>query len=261
MDGYRAGRLERAASSSVEAHLQDCATCQRSVVMAPGWLERSWDDIAGIIEIPRPSPMERLLTKVGVPQHTARLIAATPSVRPAWIVSVALVLFFAAVASGVGAGNGVIDLFLAVAPVVPVAGVAVAYGRVGDPAYEITLSAPTDAFRLLLLRSTAATLAGIVIAMAVDLIVGEDTSLGLWLMPALALTSITLMLGTRIRLWIAAVAAATSWLVVLLAIAGRNDGSIRPAFESGAQIGFAIVTTAAVALLLRWSDSYRTAGR
>ena len=52
-------------------------------------------------------------------------------------------------------GDRGIGLFLALAPVLPVAGVAVAFGPRTDPLHEVAVAAPYSSFRLLLLRSAA----------------------------------------------------------------------------------------------------------
>src|SRR5690606_32652397 len=167
-------------------------------------------------------------------------------------------LVFAGVASGTTPSGTQFDLFLAVAPVVPVLGVAFAYGRIGDPAHEIMASSPMDQLRLVLLRSSAVTAAAIVLATVVDVANGVFDGVGVWLVPTLALTAGALALGTRMRLWLACVSVIGVWVLLLSVVASRNQGSIDPAFEAIPQLVFAAVT--AVALLVMSggrADGYR----
>ncbi|MGC2239457.1 MAG: zf-HC2 domain-containing protein, partial [Acidimicrobiia bacterium] len=163
---YQAGSIDRVAATSVEAHVTDCAECRSSVVVEDQWLDRSWTRIADRVEPSRPALVERLLTRAGVPTHWARLAAASPTLRVSFIIAVALVIGFAAVASGSTPDGGSYRVFLAIAPVVPVMGVAFAYGRLVDPAFELTMSAPIDSLRLLLLRASIVLLVSILFGAA-----------------------------------------------------------------------------------------------
>jgi hypothetical protein len=98
---------------------------------------------------------ERLLVRLGVADHTARLLAATPALRGSWLLAVAVTLAFAVLAAWARPGPDAILAFLCVAPLLPLAGIAVAYGPGIDPTYEIGLAAPLRSFRLLLLGAPA----------------------------------------------------------------------------------------------------------
>ena len=116
--------------------------------------------------------MRRLLCRCGVPDHLLRLLAATPSLRRSWLLSVAGVL---AVVAGEAAavrygwvGNGghlrpagypgpdVLVPFLLVAPLLVLAGVAAAFLPMFDPASQLAAAAPFSGFTLLLIRSVSA---------------------------------------------------------------------------------------------------------
>ena len=84
-------------------------------------------------------------------EDTARLLAATPSLSASWLGSVAAAAFLAALAAD--SSPRALFAFLTVAPMLPVAGVAAAYGRDADPAHEIAVASPYSMLRLLLLRS------------------------------------------------------------------------------------------------------------
>jgi hypothetical protein len=57
---------------------------------------------------------------------------------------------FAVLAAQVGSGPDASLAFLTVAPLLPLAGIAMAYGPGIDPTYEIGLAAPMRSLRLLL---------------------------------------------------------------------------------------------------------------
>ena len=85
--------------------------------------------------------LESLLVRIGVADHTARLLAATPVLRRSWLAAVALVLLMAVVATDAGRAASP-TLFLALAPLLPLAGVALSYGPVLDPTYEMAVVSP-----------------------------------------------------------------------------------------------------------------------
>ena len=132
---YVAGEANAVLAASVEAHVVACGECRR--LLAPAVdarrLDAVWAEIADTVDTPQAGLFERLLHLLGVRADTARLLAATPSLRIPWLAAVAAVFAFAALAAGL-APQGQL-LFLTVAPLAPVAGVALAFGRAGDPTY------------------------------------------------------------------------------------------------------------------------------
>jgi hypothetical protein len=141
--------------------------------------------------------------------------------------------------------------------VVPVLGVALAYGRIGDPAHEMTVSSPMDALRLLLMRSAAVTGVATILASVVDVANGALDGVGAWLIPTLALTAAALALGTGMRLWLACACAIAAWVFLLSFVASRSQGSIDPAFEAVPQLIFALVTLVALVVVTEAGDRYR----
>lgn len=253
---YQAGTVDRVAAASLEAHVTECQQCRAALDVDSDWLERSWSAIADRVEPSATTGIERILIWVGVPAHLARVITVTPSLRPSWLIAVSLSLAFAGFASLL-VQPGSFDLFLALAPLVPVAGVAVAYGRLADPAHEMSATTPIDPLRLLLLRVAAVTGFTFVLTLMVDLIFAASRVTGLWILPSLSLTLVTLALGTRLTMWVAAGISAGAWVTLLVGFLVRPDGNAGPLFEFGAQLGFMGVAVLAAIVFAREMDVYR----
>jgi len=253
---YQIGTLDRVAAASFEAHVTSCRECRSMFAVDSDWLDASWRRIADRVQPSEATVVERVLRWVGVPQHLARVVSVTPSLRPSWLIGVTLTLVFAGVASQV-ALPGSIDLFLAVAPLVPVAGVAVAYGRAGDPAHEITIATPIDPLRLLLLRAAAVTAFALVLSLILDVVFSSTPGTGLWVLPALALTLVTLALGTHLTMWVAGAVSAGAWVFLLTLFRVRPEGSLDVVFGTSSQVVFALAALLAAIVFLHDRDAYR----
>ena len=89
-------------------------------------------------------------------------------------------------------------IFLTLAPLLPVAGVALSYGPAADPAYELTLAAPYSVLRLVLLRSVAVVTCTVALTAIGALALADNGWQAVaWLLPALALSAATLALSVR----------------------------------------------------------------
>ena len=123
---YARGGLEAPALWSADTHLTACAYC-RAVLAGLGdtvALDDGWERLDAELDAPRPGLLESLLLRLGVRDHTARLLAATPALRRSWLGAVSAVLLLTV---AVTAGRRP-TLFLALAPLLPLAGVALSYG-------------------------------------------------------------------------------------------------------------------------------------
>src|SRR5215468_4311066 len=202
---YGEGRLDTAGRWSVEAHLTACADCrlQTRALVDPARLERLRATLIETLDVPRAGAVERLLVRLGVADHTARVMAAT--------------LVFAVLAARVSGSANATLWFLCVAPLLPLAGIAVAYGPGIDPTYEIGLAAPLRSFRLLLLRAAAVLGTATVLATAASLALPQ---LGLgaagWLLPSLGLTAASLALATTVEPQRAFSITAGAWVVAVV---------------------------------------------
>jgi hypothetical protein len=226
LDTYAEGMpMTPAVTASVETHLERCAPCRSRLAPAvdPGRLNAVWADVVDAVDAPRPAFLERLLIRVGVPADTARLLAVTPSLQLSWLTGTAIVLALALTVAH--SGEHGIALFLALAPVLPVAGVAVAFNTRTDPLHEVAIAAPYSSYRLLLVRSAAIVVTTLLLALpAAALLPSTGWVAAAWLLPALALTSTCLALGARIDPVVSSVGLATVWLSLALSgLAPRRD--------------------------------------
>lgn len=104
---------------------------------------------------------------------------------------------------------------LLIAPVVPLFGVAAACSRRDDPAWELVAASPRGG-ALMVLRRTVTVLTALLPVLAV---VGwaVGTSVALWLLPCLTVTSATIALGSLLGVRRAAGVVAAAWVAVVTA--------------------------------------------
>jgi hypothetical protein len=224
---YAVGSVAPAVAASTEAHLTGCADCRASVAsgVPAARLDAIWVQVDDRVHLATRPVVERVLSRVGLREDTARLLVVTPSLRGAWLLAVLLSAGLAAFAAD-ASGRGV-ALFLAFAPLLPVAGVALAYGPAADPVHEITMASPYSMLRLVLLRSVAVVASSVVLtAFGGLLLAGSGWSAAAWLLPALALSALTLVLSVNIGPGRAGVGVAVSWLMAVLAGAWTGDGEL-----------------------------------
>jgi len=237
MAAYLDGSLDTVSVMSVEAHLGGCDKCRADVPVDEVWLVNSWAAIEDLVDRPDRSYVERCLVRAGVPDHLARLMLATSALSRAWLMAVILVLALAVSAVTLSDGNGIALLaFLVTAPVLPLAGVAAAYGRTVDPAYELHAATPSAGYRLLLVRASSVLGAATMLtAVAMPLLPGPPGLSSAWLLPSLTLTLATLVAGTRVPLPMAAAVLGVLWLTVVLATQSIDRFLV---FQSSAQFGY-----------------------
>jgi hypothetical protein len=232
---YSQGAAPPELAASAEAHLMKCAACRGGVssYVDVRRVAAIWHEVADRVDAPRRSWPERMLARLGVGEATARLVAATPTLRGPWLLAVAGVLALAAWTAQVD--ERFVPMFLVVAPLGPLAGVAVAFAGGLDPTREIGLAAPYSGLRLLLIR-TAAVLAVTVpiVAAAGIALPGSNWLAAAWLLPTAGLTCAALALTARMTPVVAVGAVAAAWVLVTAptTIAGQLD----LAFGVGGQI-------------------------
>jgi hypothetical protein len=252
LDAYNAQRLDAAARWSVEAHLTSCAACRRQAraLVDPARLERVRAALIDAVDVPRAGMVERLLVRLGVAEHTARLLAATPALRGSWLLAVTAALGFAVAAGWTHPGQDANLAFLSVAPLLPLAGIAVAYGPGVDPTYEIGLAAPLGSFRLLLLGAAAVLGAATLLAAAASLALPQlGPGAAGWLLPSLGLTASSLALATTVAPLRAIGITAGAWiLAVVVTVMPPAPSSVL--FAVAGQAAFAALALLGAAVLL-----------
>lgn len=272
LERYRDGSLPRADASSVDAHVLVCPHCRAELAAVSARCEGArldaiWEGVVDVVDAPRPGFLERILLRLGVPGHIARLLAATPSLQTSWLVALAVSLAFAVAAARGGNNDGgtALFLFLVSAPLLPVAGTAAAFGPRVEPVYELAVAAPMHGFHLLLIRSLAVlattTLMAGIAALALPQASWEGAA---WVLPALGLTAMTLVLAARFSPVTSAAAVTGAWLLVVAAGVGWRDlrvggpGLIDDvvAFRPAGQAVFLALTVVAVLVLISRRDAF-----
>ena len=131
-----------------------CAACRARLTRRSryGRLEAIWHEVQTGSTHPGRAGLERLLVRLGVGEATARLVAATPTLRGPGCCAVA-----GHSRSRLGRRRRAppADVLFVVRPLGPLAGVAVAFAGGLDPTREIGLAAPYSGLRLLLIRTAA----------------------------------------------------------------------------------------------------------
>ena len=87
LESYATGRSTPVGGASVEAHLMECRECGAVLreLMPREPLDRAWRAIRARVEEPRAGLVERLLAALGLSSESARLLAAVPAFRGAWL--------------------------------------------------------------------------------------------------------------------------------------------------------------------------------
>lgn len=259
LEQYARGDADAAQAYSVEAHLPACSECREQIaaVVDVARLEDIWHGVEERLDAPRRGPVEAGLIRLGVREHVARLLGATPSLRLSWLLACALVLTFAAWAAQ---GDGGVFSFLVLAPVLPLAGVAAAFGRDVDPTYEIGLAAPMRSFDLLLIRALAVLASTTVLAaLAALALPGLHWSAAAWLLPALGLTLASLALTTRLAAPLACGSLAVAWLMTVWTGRTLTEEPLY-VFGPAGQIICALIAAGAALVLARNPDRFERRG-
>jgi hypothetical protein len=205
----READLDEATVWSVEVHLEACSPCRALVAGGAtadtrALLDRVAAGVSrGVAGGPAPAPHRRL------PAALRRWAV--------WHLVPWLGMTVAVLACAVLLGTlapGLPSLVLLLAPVAPLPGVAVAWSRRHDPAWELIAYTPAAGLTVLL-RRTAAVLAVVVPALALAS-GGTGVSLALTLLPCLAFTAATVALGAFVGVRRAAAGLGTAWALAVV---------------------------------------------
>lgn len=218
-------------------------------------LEANWAVIRAELEAPRPRLLERTLRRLGIPAAATRLVVATPALRRAWLAAVAVVVLL-----GIGAAQpddpGSLWTFLVLTPILPVLGVALAYGPASDPMYEAQLATPMQGLRLLAVRALVVQVVAVAVGGAVALLTPSIRPMALaWLLPGLALTAAMVAGMSALTPRRAAASTAVAWVLGVV-LTGAVTSDQLAAFAPGGQLVMLVVGLVAMLLAYRRRDRF-----
>lgn len=183
---WAAGTAAPVLAASLESHLLGCDECRRRTAVltaqgSPGESVRRWDALADEVDRARTNPL-------------LRLGLSTPGLRTAWLGAMLLLLVLPALVTEV---SGRLPLMMALAPVAPLAAVALAYGRSTEPAGEMALSTPAAGLRVVALRALLVALTAVPLGVGGARLAGLPLELTLgWLLPGAGLAALVVLSGT-----------------------------------------------------------------
>jgi signal transduction histidine kinase len=201
--------------------------------------------------------LDRVCARMGMPPYVAGIVSATPSLRLPWLAAAAAVALFAAIGASADPDRAL--LFLVIAPVVPLAGVAAAYGPWSDPMFETVRSTPVSGFAVVLARSVAVVVTAVaVLALASLVAPGSVAWSWAWVLPALALSLSSLVLSTFTAPPIASAIVAGAWCVALATVAVLGDPFAL--FRGPAQLVFLAIAITASLVVARRRERFDVEG-
>lgn len=252
LSAYTDGSLDAITGASVEQHLAHCAECRVAIrphTDLPG-LDRAWAGVRDAIErTPDPAAI-RLARRLGLSDPSAILLAATASLRTAWMVSAFVALAFATTAAVLTDGQNLAP-FLLVAPMIPVLGVAAAFSASQDSLETLVVTAPYGRTRLILTRALAVLATSLPVAVLLGLLVpGPTWVAAAWLGPALTLIPVLLALSSFVGPRSAAAVVAVGWCGVV-GLSARGLPATWPVQAEQQAVYLGLAAMACAILLIR----------
>jgi hypothetical protein len=238
-------------SVSVEQHMLKCAHCRdRVAALVPESAPTPWEDVLAAIEVPRAGLAERLFVRLGLSRSDAMVASSAPTLRVAWLLGTFGVLLFVVVAAAL-ANEGGLGLFLIVAPLIPVTGVAVAYGPSSDPSYETVVVTPFAMVRMILLRTLSVLVTSVPLVVMAGLLLPTSPLVAVaWLLPAAGFIAVVLTASNWVEPTHAAAAVGVCWsALVVWAVRIHDPLAVFAPMAMGAYLILLVV--AAFALLHR----------
>ncbi|MEU4419632.1 hypothetical protein AB0F81_03340 [Actinoplanes sp. NPDC024001] len=245
----RAANLDEVTAWSVEVHLEDCADCRALVADSTTDDSRALlarigtaldDDIAA-----GPAPARR--RRWSAARHRWLVWHLVPWTTMTVAVLVCAVLLEALQPS-------LPSLVALLAPVAPLPGVAIAWSRRHDPAWELIAGTPAAGLAMLL-RRTAVVLAVVVPALAVASS-RTGVSLASTLLPCLAFTAATIALGGLVGVHRAALALGAAWSLAVI-VPAVLTAELPVLLQPGSSLGWALLTLALGGLAAARPDNFR----
>ena len=165
--------------------------------------------------------LARLLRRIGVPDLTVPLVTATPALRRSWFTAIVVALLFAlsATENQTGAGADRIVMFLTLAPLIPLLGVALAFGSGVDPTHDVVLAAPRDTFTVFLVRTLTVLASSSAALLIASLLLPAGGLYRIaWLLPSVAVTALTMVLSARHEPKQVAGIVGIAWIVLVIIV-------------------------------------------
>lgn len=224
------GDAGMALGASIEQHLIGCPDCRRTIAEIVGartelraGIDTGRDRLLTAVQVPRPGPLHRLLARIGMPAADLQAVRSTTTPRLIWLLGTILTLAFVTIAAVFGSTGDGAAAFLAVAPLVPTAGVALLYGPRTDPTYELLAASPYPVIRMVLLRTLVVLVCSVPGLLVAGLVLPIPTRVAtVWLLPAAGCIVAVLAAATWVDIERAAAGAALLWLAVVVIAARRG---------------------------------------
>lgn len=258
LDRYVSDALSDAGMASVEMHVTTCASCRSLVATradrtAKARVKQALDERLDTVPA---GWMERALQKAHVNEADARIMRVALALHGSWLVACVLILAFVALATTTGPERAGLAVFLVAAPLVPLAGVGLAYGPRVDPTFEIATAATLPGIRIVLLRALAVTAPALPAIALLSLFLPVGPLAFAWLLPGVGLATASLALGTLMPLARAATGLGVLWLLGAgVGLAGERRGGTEvlvqsfAAFRPSGQVLFALLSAASLMLV------------
>jgi signal transduction histidine kinase len=195
--------------------------------------------------------IERVLARLRVPAIVPAVVGTTPSLALPWLGAAAALTLLAAVASlAEPTSSARATLILVLAPVIPLAGVAAAYGPWADPMFETVRSTPTSGFGVLLARTIAVVATCLPMLFLLGLVTPTvGVAATAWLLPTVALALSALVVSTVTSLVRATVVVTGLWFASV--VTAGIVGNLRGLFGGTGQLVFLVLAISASLALVR----------
>ncbi|MDI6098991.1 zf-HC2 domain-containing protein [Actinoplanes sp. NEAU-A12] len=245
----RDAALDEVTVWSIEVHLEDCPDCRALVAGA------TTDDTRALLA--RISAVVDAGIATGPAPAPRRSRAAIPNRWMVWHLLPWLTMTVAVLSCAVllqALEPTMPSLVALLAPVAPLPGVAIAWSRRADPAWELIAGTPAAGLAMLL-RRTAAVLAVVVPALALAS-TRTGFSLALTLLPCLAFTAGTIAAGSFVGVRLAALVLGGGWALAV-AVPALLTAELPVILQPGSSLPWALLTLLLAAVAALQSDSFR----
>lgn len=241
--------LDEVTTWSVEVHLEDCPDCR--AVLAAHTADGARDLLdrvaagldQGIAAGPGPAPRRRM----SAARHRWLVWRLAP-----WLTMTVAVLGCAVLLESLR--PSLPSLVALLAPIAPLPGVAVAWSRRFDPAWELIAGTPAAGLAMLL-RRTAGVLAVVIPALTLAS-ARTGVSLALTLLPCLAFTAATIALSPLIGVRRAALGLGAAWTAVVL-IPAAMTAELPLVLQPAASPAWALLTVSLAGAAVTQASRFR----